>query len=146
MSLFDIFKKAEPSKTARRKIGDEGEQIACEYLSSLGYAIVDRNVNVSHKELDIIAEDDEAIVFVEVKSLSCKKEDADSGKVHRASDQISRDKINNLLYAAERWHAAHFTAKQPRIDVVEVYLGDSPASVVHLINAVNKKTTYRKRR
>ncbi len=48
--------------------GRKGEEVACEYLISHGYTIVDRNVYTRYGELDIIAWKNGILIFVEVKS------------------------------------------------------------------------------
>ena len=47
-----------------RKIGDEGESIALEYLISLGYQPIFRNFCCRGGEVDIICKDTDTIVFV----------------------------------------------------------------------------------
>ena len=55
-------------KTSRRRLGDLGEDAACEYLESAGHEILHRNLNVGHLEIDIISRDSMGLHFVEVKS------------------------------------------------------------------------------
>jgi putative endonuclease len=54
------------SKTRRE--GDIGEDIATKYLVAIGWRIVERNVLFRVGELDIVAEDESHLVFVEVRS------------------------------------------------------------------------------
>lgn len=50
-------------------IGKEGEDIAAEYLRTLGYKIRGRNIRLGKDEIDLLAEDREhVLVFAEVKS------------------------------------------------------------------------------
>ena len=56
--------------TPQQKLGKEGEQLAVEYLIQHGYHIVERNWRFSKAEIDIIAETDNILVFVEVKTKS----------------------------------------------------------------------------
>lgn len=51
----------------KRELGDEYEREAVEILKSKGYLILARNFRVKIGEIDIIAEKDGVIVFVEVK-------------------------------------------------------------------------------
>ncbi len=53
--------------TGHRKIGDEGEKIAENYLLRQGYIILQKNFVYNHGEIDIIAKDGNVLVFVEVK-------------------------------------------------------------------------------
>jgi putative endonuclease len=58
----------EPSDT-RRRTGQIGEDFAAEYLTrSLGWTILERNWRCARGELDIIAEVDEQLVIVEVRT------------------------------------------------------------------------------
>ena|SRR5690348_3094815 len=51
-----------------RKIGDRAEGLACKYLKSLGYKILERNYQIRGGEIDIVARDKNVLVFVEVKA------------------------------------------------------------------------------
>ena len=48
--------------------GNKGEDLATEYLKRLGYQILERNFLIRGGEIDIVAKDQEDLVFVEVKS------------------------------------------------------------------------------
>jgi len=47
--------------------GREGEQKAADYLKSLGWTILAQNYRFKRGEIDIIAKDNDVLVFVEVK-------------------------------------------------------------------------------
>ncbi len=53
-------------------IGREGEERAVEYLQSLGYEIVARNFHSRFGEIDIIAQKDGVVHFIEVKASMSK--------------------------------------------------------------------------
>ena len=55
-------------KTSRRRLGDLGEDLACEYLIKKGHQILDRNWTAGHLEIDIVSRDSQGLHFVEVKS------------------------------------------------------------------------------
>ena len=107
--------------TKKQKTGNIGEDIAVQYLRENGYVIKDRNVHLSHNELDIVAEDENFIVFVEVKTRSYKSDDcaSDYGTPGMAVD---RKKRGDTVKASRAYLSKHRTPKQPRIDVIEVYL------------------------
>ena len=48
-------------------IGKEGEELAARYLEERKYKILERNWRYRHKEIDIIASQDDKIIIVEVK-------------------------------------------------------------------------------
>ena len=147
ISSFFLSKKQKEIKkrTSRQTIGYIGEDIACKYLSEHGYAITDRNARISHKELDIVAEDDNYTVIVEVKTLSLTRDQAER-ESRRASEQIDREKARNLLSAAKAYTSRNYNGKMTRIDVIEVYLGAKDPEIVHIENAVTKSTVHRHRR
>ncbi len=57
-------------RTEKRKLGDIGENVACEFLKRRGYEIVERNYLQKWGEIDIVARKMNIIHFVEVKSVS----------------------------------------------------------------------------
>ena len=106
--------------TEKQALGRLGEDIAADYLEKNGYRIVRRNQRLGKNELDIICEDDNFIVFVEVKTRSCLyPESGDFGIPSRAVDEGKR---KNTVKASRDYLAANYINKQPRIDVVEVYM------------------------
>ena len=106
--------------TAKQALGRLGEDIAADYLEKNGYRIVRRNQRFGKNELDIVCEDDDFIVFVEVKTRSCLyPESGDFGIPARAVDEGKR---KNTVKAARDYLAANYINKQPRIDVIEVYM------------------------
>src|SRR5947207_15030282 len=52
----------------RRARGAVGEQAAADLLASRGYEIVQRNFRTRYGELDIVASEDGALVFCEVRT------------------------------------------------------------------------------
>ena len=60
-------KKRTMSKKTTRQKGQDGERIAAAYLETKGYTILEKNYFFERAEVDIVAYDDTAIVFVEVK-------------------------------------------------------------------------------
>ncbi len=63
---------------ANREWGQQAENIAAEYLMTHGYIIRERNWRVGNKiEIDIIAEKDGTVIFVEVKARKGDFESAD---------------------------------------------------------------------
>jgi putative endonuclease len=51
-----------------REIGALGEKIAARYLTGMGYVIRERNFRSREGEIDIIAEKDDFLVFIEVRT------------------------------------------------------------------------------
>jgi len=111
--------------------GKFGEDKATEYLRKKGYRIVRRNYSCRMGEIDIIAENDEYLVFVEVK---LRKND----KYGEAREFVNYSKQQKIIRTASLYLSQHETEKQPRFDVIEVYAPGglfSPVRINHLENA-----------
>lgn len=121
--------------------GKLGEDAAADWLKKNGYCIKARNVRIGHHELDIIAEDDDYIVFVEVKTRT----EAPPMSLYtygRPASAVNYKKKQNIIVAAEAHLRLHPTNKRVRIDVIEVYLNrcgenDTPtiSNINHIRNA-----------
>ena len=106
--------------TENQRLGRLGEELASSFLEDNGYKILAKNLHLSKNEIDIIATDDSFLVFVEVKTRSCLyPESGDFGVPGRAVDEKKR---GNIVSAARMYLAQNPTQKQPRIDVLEVYM------------------------
>ena len=116
-------------------LGRFGEDVAVNFLEKEGYTIVGRNIKFGRHELDIIAEDNYFIVFVEVKTRSClHPESSDYGTPGRA---VTYKKRTDTLRATYDYLKTHPTKKQPRVDVIEVFLqhiSDNRATPPQILN------------
>lgn len=102
-----------------------GEQFASQYLSSQGYHIIDRNANSRWGELDIVAEKESKIIFVEVKTRS----NTLKGKPYEA---VSFGKIKRLYRTIQYYILIHQLEKRAhRLDVIGIIL-NSDKSVQEL--------------
>ncbi len=125
----------------KRQLGRLGENSAAEYLISRGYHIIDRNVFIGHAEIDIIAENERNIVFIEVKTRHCYP--SGRGIFPRPADAVDEKKRSLLVRAAEGYSEKNKIEKTPRIDIIEVYLDPraekySVLDILHFENAVKK--------
>ena len=92
----------------RRARGAVGEDAAAEMLAALGYEIVQRNFRTRFGELDIVASDDEALVFVEVRTRVGR--DA----VAHALESIGPGKRMQLRKMAREWFRLSKDTGPPR--------------------------------
>jgi putative endonuclease len=94
--------------------GREAEQIAAEYLRSKGYVVREQNWSPrnSHLEVDIIAQHQDEIVFVEVKARKNRYTDP--------ADAITPDKIRKLVRAANSYLNTLELDFSYRFDVVTI--------------------------
>lgn len=97
-----------------RRIGDAAESRAVDYLLEIGYSIVNRNYKRGHSEVDIIAMDDEELVFIEVRSRN-------PNAWETAEESISPSKQNRLWKTAEQYLAEIENFDHPcRFDVIAI--------------------------
>ncbi|MFA4833740.1 MAG: YraN family protein [Patescibacteria group bacterium] len=78
----------------KQVVGKFGENLARDYLLKHGYKIIDINVKISFKEIDIIARVGETLIFVEVKTRL-------SSIFGSAEDAFESKKLSNLKKALE---------------------------------------------
>jgi len=97
----------------RRAFGQLGERLAVQRLQAKGYRIRETNYRCAEGEIDIIAEDDETIIFVEVKSRRGSRMDT-------ATDAVTPRKQQRLVALAEAYAAEHTPDAGLRIDVVAI--------------------------
>lgn len=124
-------------KTEKREIGDRGEAAAAKYLRKIKCKVLAKNAFFGKKEVDIIAEDREHIIFAEVKTRTRSEDGA--LPYGRPILAVNREKQQNLIAAARMYLAAHPSNKRLRFDVLEVYLSEgdpkAPPTVVHIPDA-----------
>ena len=90
----------------RKEVGNTGESVACEYLRRHDFNIVDRNVARKTGELDVIAEHEDTLHFVEVKTILV--DEFPSGEVadkYDPSANLHEAKIRKVARTGE-WYVA----------------------------------------
>ncbi|SFR75561.1 putative endonuclease [Agromyces sp. CF514] len=109
------------------ELGRRGEQLAADHLESRGLRVIDRNWRCVHGEIDLVARDGEATVFVEVKTRTSH----DYGHPFAA---ITPPKLARLRRLAIAWcEATEAGVARIRIDAVAVLApADAPAIIEHL--------------
>lgn len=111
--------------------GAYGEALAAQLLEKKGFRTVARNFRTRQGEIDLIAENERFLLFVEVKLRK-------SDRFGAACEAVTPAKQRRLIAAAEAWLTQHETALQPRFDIVEIYLPEgaaTPSRMNHLENA-----------
>lgn len=99
---------------ARQQLGETGEKLACEELIARGYAILAKRYRTRHGEIDIVADDDGTVVFVEVKTKT-------SPECGLAVEAVTRWKQRRIVRMAVDYIARHDLHARPiRFDVVAV--------------------------
>lgn len=97
----------------RLEIGRIGEDFACEMLKNKGFEIITRNYHTRRGEVDIIAKNDEYILFVEVKTR--KVDFLVSGE-----EAVNAAKRKKIYLAATDYLMKNPIDRQPRFDVITI--------------------------
>ncbi len=111
------------SKT--QKIGELGEEIACKYLRSNGFEIVERNYTKKWGEIDIIAKSKDKLYFVEVKSVSRSfpfSEESDTTNTYRPEENMHPWKTKRLSRTIETYLASKNVLDEWQVDLLCVYM------------------------
>lgn len=111
--------------------GINGEVIATKYLDKKSYDILALNYRSFYGEIDIIAQKDEYVVFVEVKTRSDKA-------FFTPKEAVTKTKQQKIISTAMKYLSSTQTFLQPRFDVIEIYMPKNPflkPKVNHIKNA-----------
>lgn len=113
-----------------RKSGDEGEEIAVKFLIEKGYEIIERNYHFGHGEIDIIAGNDDTLVFVEVKTRESLEYGLPEYSITKGKQSQIRKIASAYLYEKD------IKEKICRLDVIAIVLqkGKEPY-INHIENA-----------
>lgn len=110
----------------RKEIGNYGEDQAVMFLMKHGFTILAKNYRLFFGEIDIIAEKDGTIRFIEVKTVS--QETFSRGI--KPEDHVTREKISKILKVAEFFLANNdLFHKRAQIDVIAIV---KPQDVLHM--------------
>ena len=93
--------------------GKSGEDRVASYLRKNGWSVTKRNYQCRYGEIDIIAENDEYIIFVEVKTR--KKNSLTS-----PAESVNFGKQKRIMLTAQDYLTKVICEKQPRFDVAAV--------------------------
>lgn len=97
------------------KTGAEGEKRVAEFLRRQGFAIIKRNYVCRYGEIDIIAENDEFLIFVEVKTRKV-------GSMVSGVEAVDEFKQRRIILTANDYISKTENQKQPRFDIAEVII------------------------
>lgn len=114
---------------ARQQLGKSGEDLACRELERHGCIILARRYRRRGGELDIIARDGPAVVFVEVKT----REGSQFGAGGEAVNWLKRRRMADV---ALDYLVRHRLTESPcRFDVVSIEMGESDSKIEWYRNA-----------
>lgn len=93
--------------------GRLAEQAAAEYLKGLGFKILQQNWRTRFCEIDIVAQKDDVVYFVEVKYRKSNLQGS-------GLEYITPQKFKQMKFSAEYWVAEHNWQAQYCLSAIEV--------------------------
>lgn len=116
--------------TKNKELGEKGEKKAQEYLKNKGYKILAINYSNKHGEIDIIAEYEGLVVFVEVKTMT-------ENYIYKPEDHFDKRKRlalkKTINYIMER-DALGLGSIDVRFDLVALTYGKNNCLINHYEN------------
>ena len=110
------------------ELGKVGEGIALAHLRSAGYTIKEANWRFSKDEIDIIAQKENVIVFVEVKTRR-------NDYFGLPQDAVTRKKQKFLIRAADAYIQKNEIDLEARYDIISVIKTESSHKIDHIEDA-----------
>jgi putative endonuclease len=116
----------EARRIRARAFGQRAEALAADYLASQGYRILARKFTIRGGEIDIVAEREGAIAFVEVKARA---------GIEAALGSITQTKRRRLARAANAWIARNPWAADGYVLRGDAVLLDAASPPLHIEDA-----------
>ena len=106
------------------EIGKIGENIAKTFLMKQGFNVIEQNYRILQGEIDIIAEKDNILRFIEVKSIKVRDCIKTDNLIIRPEDNLTFSKWSKILIAIEVYlkHKNVSYETKYQIDLACVYI------------------------
>jgi putative endonuclease len=105
--------------------GQQGELLAQQYLLANGYVILHTNWRYRKYEIDIVAQKNNTLIFVEVKTRS--------GSINDINEIITRAKQKQLVDALHNYCILHNVIIDAQIDILII---SNTSTIEHLQDAL----------
>lgn len=124
-ALFPIGKLAHMNSSEK---GKQGEAVAIDWLMKQGYVILESNWRNRHLEIDVIAQKDNEIIFIEVKTRFSKNWGA-------PWEAVNAKKRRLIIAAAEIYIHCKRCKLEPRFDILSILVSGGVHDVLHIPHA-----------
>ena len=111
-----------------KELGKIGESLACDALKKKGYNILSRNYTFQKAEIDIVAEYDQKLIFVEVKTRI-------SSYLTDPSLLVTIGKQKQIIKAADQYVKDFYPEKEWRFDIMVIITNSDYTSIEHIEDA-----------
>ncbi len=116
------------NKAANKKKGDWGEKIAADYLTQKGYTIIKKQWHYYRYEIDLIAQKENTLVFVEVKTRF-------SNEYAEPWTAVNAGKQRKICRSADYYLRSFQVNAEPRFDIVSIVHAEGKTEITHLEQA-----------
>ena len=113
---------------AHNELGKLGEEMAVAFLEKAGYIILETNWTFQKAEVDIIAQKDNILVIVEVKTRS-------SIEFGLPQDFVKSKKIQLLVKAVNEYVIKKDLEVEVRFDIIAIHKNFKKYEIEHIIDA-----------
>lgn len=110
------------------ELGKKGEQLAVAYLLEKGYKILEKNYRYLKAEVDIIAQQENTLAVVEVKTRS-------SDVFGNPQDFVNPKKIKLLVSAIDAYVTSRNLEVEVRFDIIAILKEKNEFKIEHLEDA-----------
>jgi putative endonuclease len=111
-----------------KELGKQGENAALSFLEKKGYKVLGSNWKAGANEIDIIAENDDFIVFVEVKTRS-------ENYLEHPRTAVMASKQKSIIGAANQYIHRYNIDKECRFDIITIIKNNGEFEIDHIENA-----------
>jgi len=118
--------------TGRQQFGRRGEELAIAFYKDNQYTILETNWQSNHLEVDIIAKNNEYIVFSEVKTRS-------GNLFGNPEEAVTKQKQRNLIHAANHYVLKHKILLEVRFDIISIVFNGEQYTLEHIPFAFSPK-------
>jgi putative endonuclease len=110
------------------ELGKKGEQLAVDFLIKKDYEVLEKNYRYLKAEVDIIAQKDNILAVIEVKTRS-------TDYFGNPQDFVNPKKIKLLLSAIDNYVIEKNLDVEVRFDIIAIIHQDSNTKIEHLKDA-----------
>ncbi|HEY4494007.1 MAG TPA: YraN family protein [Candidatus Paceibacterota bacterium] len=109
--------------SATQKTGEIGENVAVKFLVKHGFSVLDRNYTRKWGELDIVAQKDNKVYFIEVKSVIRPDLSHVNHETYRPEDNMHPWKMRRMARTIQTYLLAKkLEDREWQVDLLVVYL------------------------
>lgn len=110
------------------ELGKKGEQLAVDFLIENNYAIIERNYRFEKAEVDIIAQKEDVLAVVEVKTRS-------TNVFGNPQDFLKPKQIQRIVKAVDHYVTSNQMDVEVRFDIIAIVKNGTQFDIEHLENA-----------